>query len=148
MSELKKRLSETMKVALKSGDKSTLGYARNLHAAIRQIEIDERKDVDDAGVQKIAQTLSKQRRESIDMFKKGGRSDLVEQEEAELKFLQTFLPQQLDEKQVLNLIDQAIKETGATGAKDMGQVMKWLMPKIQGKADGKWVSNIVKEKLP
>jgi uncharacterized protein YqeY len=147
VSTLKERLSETIKTAMKSGDKSTLTYARNLHAAIRKKEIDDRVDLDDAAVQKTVLTMVKQRQDSIEQFKAGNRNDLVEKEEQELKFLMTYLPQQMGEAEVRQIVADAIKEAGATTAKDMGNVMKVLMPKTQGKADGKLVSQIVKELL-
>ncbi len=147
MATLKERLSETLKTAMKSGDKDRVGFARNLHAAIRKKEIDDRIDLDDAGVQKIVQSLVKQRQDSIEQFKSGGREDLVAKETAEMKFLQTFLPEQMGEAEIRSLVDWAVSESKAASAKDMGNVMKLLMPKVQGKADGKLVNQIVKEKL-
>jgi len=147
MATLKERLSETLKTAMKSGDKETTGFARNLHAAIRKKEIDDRVDLDDAGVQKIVQSLVKQRMDSVEQFKAGGREDLVTKETAELKFLQTYLPEQMGEAEIRSIVDWAVAESKAASAKDMGNVMKLLMPKVQGKADGKLVNQIVKEKL-
>lgn len=147
MATLKERLSETMKHSMKSGDKDTLGFARNLHAAVRKKEIDDRVDLDDAGVQKIVQTLVKQRQDSLEQFKAGGREDLVAKEQAELKFLQTFLPEQMGEAEIRSIVEWAVAEAKASSPKDMGGVMKLLMPKVQGKADGKLVNQIVKEKL-
>ncbi len=144
---LKQQLSDTIKSSMKSGDKDTLGFARNLHAAIRKREIDDRVDLDDAGIQKIAQTLVKQRQESITQFKAGGREDLATKEEAEMKFLMSFMPQQMSEAEVRAVVEWAVTESKAASAKDMGNVMKLLMPKVQGKADGKLVNQIVKEKL-
>ncbi len=147
MATLKERLSEEVKTAMKSGDKDRLGYARNLHAAVRKKEIDDRIDLDDAGVQKIAQSLVKQRQESIEQFKAGGREDLVVKEEAEMAFLKTFLPQQMSEAELRELVAWAVTEAKATQAKDMGNVMKVLMPKLQGRADGKLVNQLVQQKL-
>jgi len=147
MATLKEQLSDIVKTSMKSGDKDRLGFARSLHAAIRKKEIDDRVDLDDAGVQKIAQSLVKQRQESIDQFRAGGREDLVMKEEAELAFLKTFLPQQMSEAEVRDLVAWAVAEAKATQAKDMGNVMKVLMPKLQGRADGKLVNQLVKEKL-
>ena len=147
MSELKTKLSESMKAAMKGGDKATLAYARNLHAAVRKREIDDRVDLDDAGVIKIVQTLAKQRQDSIEQFKQGGREDLVANEEAELKFLQGFLPAQMSEAEIRKLVEAAVAQSGAKSAKEMGAVMKILMPQTQGKADGKLVNQIVREKL-
>ena len=147
MATLKETLSNHMKTAMKSGDKDTLAFSRNLHAAVRKKEIDDRVDLDDAGVLKIVSTLVKQRQDSIEQFKKGGREDLVAKEQAELKFLQAFMPAQMDEAEIRKLVDWAIAEAKPTGPKDMGQVMKVLMPKVQGLADGKLVSQIVREKM-
>jgi uncharacterized protein YqeY len=147
MATLKERLSETLKTAMKSGDKETTSFARNLHAAIRKKEIDDRVDLDDAGVQKIVQSLVKQRMDSLEQFKAGGREDLVAKETAELKFLQSYLPEQMGEAEIRSLVEWAVAESKAASAKDMGNVMKLLMPKVQGKADGKLVNQIVKEKL-
>jgi len=147
MATLKERLSDTIKQSMKSGDKDTLGFARNLHAAVRKKEIDDRVDLDDSGIQKIVQTLVKQRQDSIEQFKTGGREDLVNKETAELKFLVSYLPAQMDETEIRSIVDWAVTESKAASAKDMGAVMKLLMPKVQGKADGKLVNQIVKEKL-
>jgi uncharacterized protein len=144
---IKAKLSEQMKAAMKSGDKDTLAFARNLHAVIRKKEIDDRVDLDDAGVQKIISTSMKQRQDSIDQFKQGGREDLVAKEMAELKFLQSFMPAQMDEAEVRKVVEWAVAEAKASSPKDMGNVMKVLMPKVQGRADGKLVNQIVKEKL-
>ena len=147
MSELKTKLSDAMKTAMKAGDKATTAYARNLHAAVRKREIDDRVDLDDAGVIKIVQSLAKQRQDSIEQFKQGGREDLVANEEAELKFLQGFLPAQMGEAEIRKIVEAAVAQSGAKSAKDMGAVMKILMPQVQGKADGKLVNQIVREKL-
>ncbi len=147
MATIKELLSEQMKSAMKSGQKELLSFARNLHAAIRKKEIDDRIDLDDTGVLKIISTLVKQRQDSIEQFEKGGRDDLVAKEKAELQFLQSFMPAQMDDEELRKTVEWAIHEAKATGPKDMGQVMKVLMPKVQGKADGKRVNQIVREKL-
>lgn len=147
MATIKERLSESMKSALKAGDKDTLAFARNLHNIVRKKEIDDRVDLDDAGVQKLIATAMKQRQESIDSFRKGNRPDLVAREEAELKFLLAYMPEQLGEAEVRKLVDWAVAEAKASSPKDMGNVMKLLMPKVQGRADGKLVSQLVKERL-
>lgn len=144
---IKERLSELMKSSMKSGDKETLAAVRNLHAAIRKKEIDDRVDLDDAAVIKVIQTQVKQRQDSIEQFKAGGRQDLVDKETAELGLLMKFMPQQMSAAEVAALVDEAIKETGATAQKDMGNVMKALMPKLQGRADGKLVNQLVRERL-
>lgn len=144
---LKQRLSEQTKTAMKSGEKETVTYCRSLHSAVRKKEIDDRVDLDDAGVIKIVSSLVKQRQDSIEQFKQGGREDLVAKEEAELKFLQTYLPAQMEEAELRELINWAITETKATTQKEMGAVMKLLLPKVQGRADGKWVNQLIREKL-
>ena len=147
MASIKERLSETIKSSMKSGQKETLAFARNLHAAVRKKEIDDRIDLDDDGVIKIITSLAKQRQDSIDQFQQGGREDLVEKETAELKFLQSFLPQQLSESELRELVNWAVTESKAAGPKDMGLVMKLLMPKTQGRADGKMVNQLVRERI-
>ena len=147
MPSIKEQLSGHMKAAMKSGDKDRLAFARNLHAAVRKKEIDDRIDLDDVAVQKIISTLLKQRQESIDMFRKGGREDLVAKEEAEFAYLKAFMPEQMGEDEVRKLVDWAVTEAKASGPKDMGNVMKLLMPKVQGKADGKLVNQLVRERI-
>lgn len=144
---LKERLSQSIKEAMKSGQKDRLTYARNLHAAIRKKEIDDRVDLDDAAVIKIAGALIKQRQDSIEQFKQGGREDLVAKEEAELAFLQSYMPSQMSADEIRAIVEWAVSEAKATQPKDMGAVMKLLMPKTQGRADGKLVNQIVREKL-
>jgi uncharacterized protein len=148
MPTIKETLSEQMKAAMKSGDKDRLGFVRNLHAQIRKKEIDDKVDLDDAGVQKLIATSMKQRQDSIDQFKQGGREDLVAKEAAELEFLKSFMPKQLDEEELRKLVDWAVTEAKAAGPKDMGAVMKLLMPKVQGRADGKLVSSLVNARIP
>lgn len=147
MATLKEKISETMKASMKSGDKETLQFVRTLHAAVRKKEIDDRVDLDDEGIQKIVLTNVKQRQDSIEQYKAGNREDLVTKEEAELKFLMTFLPAQLSESDIRTIVEAAVKESGAQTAKDMGKVMGLIMPKTQGKADGKLVNQIVREFL-
>ena len=144
---IKAKISDLMKTSMKSGDKETLLFVRNLHSAVRKKEIDDRADLDDAGIQKIIGTIMKQRLDSIDQFRAGGREDLVAKEEAEAKFLKQFLPEQMSEAEVAAVVDWAVKESGATSAKEMGKVMALLMPKVQGKADGKLVNTLVKTRL-
>lgn len=144
---IKSKIADDMKAAMKSGDKDRLAAIRNLHAAIRKKEIDERIDLDDAGVIKIITSSVKQRQDSIDQFTKGGRQDLVDKETAELKLLQSYLPAQMSQDELVKLIESAIAESGAKSPKEMGAVMKILLPKVQGKADGKTVSQLVTQKL-
>lgn len=147
MPTIKERLSEQMKSSMKSGDKETLSFVRNLHAVVRKKEIDDKVDLDDAGVQKIITSSLKQRQDSFEQFKQGGRTDLAAKEEAEIKFLMSYMPQQMSEDEVRKVVDWAVTEAKASSAKEMGAVMKLLMPKVQGKADGKLVNQLVKERL-
>jgi hypothetical protein len=147
MATLKEQLSEIIKTSMKSGDKETLAFGRNLHAAVRKKEIDDKVDLDDAGVQKIIGTLLKQRQDGLAQFEAGGRQDLADKEKAEITFLMKFMPAQMGEAEIRKLVDWAVTESKAQSPKDMGAVMKVLMPKVQGKADGKLVNQIVKERL-
>ena len=147
MSTIKERLKTDMIAAMKSGEKERLGAIRFIQAAVKKIEIDTRKDLDDAAVIQILSNLVKQRRDSIDQFQKGGRDDLVKKEEAELAVLQAYLPQQLSTQELEQIVVEAIAESGAKSARDMGLVMKVLMPKVAGKAEGGAVSAMVKSKL-
>ncbi|OFZ83322.1 MAG: hypothetical protein A3K03_10510 [Bdellovibrionales bacterium RIFOXYD1_FULL_44_7] len=147
MATIKEKLTEGMKNALKAGDKDTLAFIRNILAVVKKKEIDDRVQLDDAGVQKLIAVSMKQRQDSIDQFKKGGREDLVTKEEAELKFLQSFMPAQMTEDELKRLVDWAVTEAKASGPKDIGNVMKLLMPKIQGRADGKLVNQLVRERI-
>ncbi|MCX8049092.1 MAG: GatB/YqeY domain-containing protein [Methylohalobius sp.] len=144
---LKQRIQEDMKAALKGGDKPKLSAVRLILAAIKQREIDERVELDDSQVLAVLDKMAKQRRESISQFAAAGRSDLVEQEEAELEVIQSYLPQPLTEAEVDALIQSAVTETGAQGIQDLGRVMAKLKPHLQGRADLSLVSAKVKAML-
>ena len=148
MATIKERISEDMKAAMKSGDKEKLAAIRNLHAAVRKKEIDDRVELNDEAVIKVITSLVKQRQDSIEQFTAGNRQDLVDKETAELKVLQAYLPAQLSKEELVKIVEAAVAEANAKSAKDMGAVMKVLMPKVQGKADGKLVNQLVREKLP
>ena len=147
MPSIKEINQENMKSAMKLGDKTTTQFARTLHAAIRKREVDDRKDLDDAEVLKLISTLLKQREESIAQFKAGGREDLVAAEEAEAKYLRQFMPAQMSADELKPLVAAAVAESQAKDAKDLGKVMKVLLPKVQGRADGKLVNQLVREAL-
>lgn len=147
MPTIKEINQETMKTSMKSGDKATLQFTRTLHAAIRKREIDDRKDLDDAEISKLICTMLKQREDSITQFRAGGREDLAASEEAEAKYLKQFLPEQMTADEIKVLVAQAVEESGAKDAKEIGKVMKVLQPKIAGRADGKLVNQLVREKL-
>lgn len=136
-----------MKLAMKAKEKEKLGTIRMMMAAIKQREVDERIELDDAQVLQILDKMVKQRRDSIEAFDKAGRDDLSVIEQRETLIIQEYLPQQLTETEINQLIDQAIAETGAQGMKDMGKLMGILRPQLQGRADIGAASGIIKAKL-
>lgn len=144
---LKERIQQDMKDAMRAADKPRLGTIRLILAAIKQIEVDERKDLDDTGITIVLDRMVKQRRESISQFEKAGRTDLVDQEAAELAIIQTYLPEPLSEGELNALIDEAMAQTGASSIKDMGRVMALLKPELQGRADMGAVSAMIKARL-
>ncbi|KRN22196.1 GatB/YqeY domain-containing protein [Lacticaseibacillus camelliae] len=141
------QLNEQMKTAMKAKDKATLSTVRMLKAALQNKQIEAGHDLTDAEEQAVLSTELKQRKESMAEFEKAGREDLVTPLKAEIKIVESYLPAQLDEAQVTKLVDETIKETGATGKADFGKVMKTLMPKVKGQADGALVNKLVKAKL-
>ena len=144
---LKDRITEDMKTALKAADKERLSTIRLALAAIKQREVDERITLDDAQVLAVLDKMIKQRREAIAQFQSGGRADLVARETAEIGVLQGYLPAQMSEAELDELIAQSIAAAGATSLKDMGKVMALVKPKAQGRADLGAVSARVKQKL-
>lgn len=144
---LKQQIQSDMKAAMKGGDKPRLATIRLILAAIKQREVDERIELSDEQVLVVLDKMVKQRRDSISQFEKAGRDDLVAQEGFELGICQTYLPEALSEAELAGLVDQAMSETGAASMKDMGKVMGWLKPKIQGRADMGAVSAQIRQKL-
>lgn len=144
---LKERIQQDMKAALKGGDKARLSAIRLIMAAIKQREVDERVELNDTQVLAVLDKMAKQRRESITCFAAAGRDDLVQKEQAELGVIQLYLPQALTEAEIDALIQGAIAETGAQGIQDMGKVMAKLRPQVQGRADLGQVSAKVKAAL-
>mgnify|MGYP005849608779 CR=1 FL=1 len=132
---------------MKGGEKARLKVLRMLTAAIKQKEIDERIELDDAQILAVIDKQVKQRRESIEQYTAGGRAELAEAEQAEIDILSDFLPEQLDEDELAAMIDQAISDTDASSMADMGKVMGQLKPKVQGRADMKQVSAAVRGRL-
>ena len=132
---------------MRGKDKDRLLTLRMILAAIKQKEVDERIQLDDTGVLAVLDKMSKQHRDSISQFQNAGRDDLADKENRELSIVQSYLPAQLGEDEIRNLINEAIQETGASSLKDMGKVMGILKPKVQGCADMGKVSGMVKEKL-
>ncbi len=147
MGQLLKKLQEEMKTAMKSGDKERLSVIRMLISEIKKVQIDKKKELSDDEIIQVLQRYAKQRKESIKQYREAGREDLAQKEEAELKVVQEFLPKPLSEEEIEKIVDQVIAETGASSMKDMGRVMKSVMEKIKGRADGSVVSSIVKKKL-
>jgi hypothetical protein len=144
---LKDRITEDMKAALRAKDSARLGAIRFLQAAIKQREVDERVEADDAAVMSIIDKLIKQRRDSIGQFEAAGRQDLVDKETAELALLQSYLPPQLTDAELEAAVDAVIAETGSSGAAAMGKVMAALKPRIAARADIGKASALVKKKL-
>ena len=144
---LEDRLVEEMKQAMKSSDKLRLSTIRMIRTAVKNKEIEQRKPLDDEGIIRVIQGMVRKSEESVEQFKAGGRMDLVEKETKEIETMKSYLPQPLSREEVLTIIDQTIEETQATSLKDMGKVMKSLMPKLGGKVDGALVNQWVKERL-
>lgn len=144
---IKKKLDQEMVAAVKARDKLRLSALRLIKTALHNREIDAKRDLNETEFLQMLSGMVKQRKDSIEQFAKGGRTDLVEKEESELKVIHEFMPEQMSDDAVDAEIDKAIKEAGASSAKDMGKVMKILMPKLTGKADGKAVGEKVKARL-
>ena len=145
--ELKAEIQQAVKAAMKSGDTVTLSTLRLLLSAIQNDEIKVRRALTADEIYKTILTLCKQRAEAIDLFKKGGRDELAQKEAAELQILQGYLPQPLTEDEVQVLIKESISESGAQGIKDLGKVMRLVMPKVTGRTDGKRVNDLAKALL-
>ncbi len=144
---LKIRITQDMKAAMRAGDKPRLGIIRLMLAAIKQREVDTRKELSNEQILGVLDKMVKQHRDSIDQYGKAGRQDLVDQEQFELDVIKTYLPQQLSEKEIDALIEATLAETQASTIKDMGKVMGKLKPQLQGRADLGSVSNKVKVRL-
>ena len=148
MSEtLKTRLQDDMKSSMKGGDKKRLGVIRLMLAAIKQIEVDERIELDDTRMLAVFDKMAKQRRESISHYSDAGRDDLVAVEQAEIEIIQEYLPEALSESEINDLVEQSIVATGAATIKDMGKLMGVLKPQLQGRADMSKVSQLIKSRL-
>ena len=147
MSELKQQLDDAVKQAMKAKQKERLATLRLATSALKQIEVDERIELDDARVLAVLDKMVKQRKDSVEQFLAGGREDLANQESAEIEVLKEFLPAALDEAEIENILKQAIAETGAAGMQDMGKVMAIVKPQVQGRADMGAVSKQVKALL-
>ncbi len=144
---LKTTIQSDVKAAMKAADRERLKVLRMLQAAIKQIEVDERREIDDPDVLGVLTKMVKQRRDSVSQFTEGGRKDLADAELAEIAVLEEYLPEPLSETELDELIDRAIDETGATGMRDMGKVMGIVKDRVQGRADMGAVSGRVKSRL-
>lgn len=140
-------LMKDMKAAMKAQDKETLTTIRSLKAAVMYYKIKQGHELTPEDELTVLASAIKMRKESLEEFKKGGREDLVEQTEHELAIIAKYMPKQLSETELEQVIIETISEVGASGKQDLGKVMKVLMPKIKGKADGKLASEILKKKL-
>lgn len=144
---LKNRISDEVKQAMRAGDKPRLKTLRMVTAAIKQREVDERIELDDAQVLAVVEKMIKQRRESAEQYRSGNRPELAEAEEAEIAILEDYLPEPLGESELEAAVDEAITETGATDMRGMGEVMGLLKSRVQGRADMSKVSSLVRQRL-
>ena len=144
---LKQRIQEDMKAALRAQDKQRLGVVRLILAAIKQVEVDERIEVDDKRISQILNKMLKQRRDSITQYSQAKRDDLVAQERLEEGIIQSYLPPPLSENDIDGLLSEVIAQLGATSVKDMGKVMAEMKEKLQGRADMALLSKKLKERL-
>jgi len=146
-SPLKQRILEDVTDAMRAKDKPRLGTLRLVSAAIKQVEVDSREDLDDAGVLAVLEKMLKQRRDSLQQYSDAGRKDLADQESYEIGIIGAYMPEALSAEELHALIDAAIAETGADSMRDMGKVMALLKSQVQGRADLGTVSGTVKQKL-
>ncbi|MBX9346233.1 GatB/YqeY domain-containing protein [Chromobacterium piscinae] len=144
---LRVRITDDMKSAMKAKEADKLGAIRLLLAAVKQKEVDERIELDDAGVIAVVDKMIKQRRDSISQYQAAQRQDLVDKEQAEMDVLMGYMPQQLSQAEIEVLIAKAVADTGAAGMQDMGKVMGALRPQLAGRADMAQVSALIKAKL-
>jgi uncharacterized protein YqeY len=144
---IKAQLNESMKEAMKSGDEVRKRTVRMVLAAVKQVEVDKRTELDDMAVMSLIQKEIKNRREALEEAKKASRTDLIEANEAEINVLQAFLPKAMPAEELRALVQAAITETGASSPADMGKVMKTVMPKVAGRAPNDMVSAAVRELL-
>jgi uncharacterized protein YqeY len=144
---LRERLDEDLKSAMRAKDSLRMNTVRGLKSAVKYREIELMKPLDDAGILGVVATEIKRRRDSVEQYRAGNRTDLADKEEAEIRILQDYLPQQLSAAELEAKVEEVIGRVGAKGPKDMGAVMKALLPDVQGRADGKVVSELVKQRL-
>ena len=144
---LKARISEDMKIALKAGEKTRLGALRLLLSAMKQIEVDQRIELDDAAVVAVIEKMLKQRKDSITQFEAAKRIDLADAEKFEVEVLSAYMPQALSSEELAAMVDSAFTESGAASPADMGKVMVVLKPRVAGRADMGELSKLVKARL-
>lgn len=145
--ELKTRINDDVKSAMRAKDKDRLAALRLITAAMKQKEVDERIELDDAAVLAVLEKMVKQRKDSIEQYTKASRDDLIAKEQYELDLIQSYLPEQLSEAEIEAIVAEVVAATGATEMKDMGKVMGQVKPRVAGKADMGLVSKLVKAKL-
>jgi uncharacterized protein YqeY len=145
--ELHARIEQALKNAIREKNENAKDALRMLLTSLKVKEKEIRRQPDETGIHQVISSLIKQRRDSVELYEKGGRADLVTKEEEEIRILQDFLPQQLSSEQLETMVGEAVAEAGATSPKDMGRVMKILMPKVAGRADGKLVNELVRRSL-
>ena len=144
---LEERLVEEMKQAMKSNEKLRLSTIRMIRTSVKNKEIEVRKKLEDEEILRVIQGMLRRSEESVEQFRAGGRMDLVEKETQEMEILKSFLPKSLSQEEILKVIDETIQENQASSLKDLGKVMKSVMSKLAGKADGKLINQLVKERL-
>lgn len=144
---IKERIQDDLKTAMKTGDTQRREILRLLMSALKQVEVDRRVTLSDDDVTDILGSEAKKRRESIEEMSRAGRPDLAAQEQYELDVIETYLPEQLGRAEIEGIVSQVIAETGASGPRDIGRVMGAVMPRVRGQADGKLVSEVVRQKL-
>ncbi|HYK91046.1 MAG TPA: GatB/YqeY domain-containing protein [Acidobacteriota bacterium] len=145
---LRDRINEDLTAAMKARQAERLSVLRMMKSAVKNKEIEIRAELDDGQCMQVFSTLIKQRRDSVEQFTRGGRSDLADKEAAEIKIIEQYLPAGVTDEQIMEMVDQVVRETGATSAKDLGRVMKECMARFAGKlVDGKKVNSLVKSRL-
>jgi len=144
---LKDRLDSDMKTAMREKNAVTLSVVRLLKSAVKYREIELAKTLDDVEIQGVIATEIKRRRDSVEQYRAGNRADLADREEAEIRVLQAWMPAQLSQDELRAKVDEVVRRLGAAGPKDLGAVMKALLPEVQGRAEGKTVSELVKARL-
>lgn len=144
---LKEKLKEDLKTAMKAKDTVKLSSIRMANSAIRNKEIEVKRELEDSEIEALLASEVKKRREAMEQYKNAGREDLAQKEEAEMAVFMSYMPEQMSEEDLRKIVRETIGETGASGMKDMGAVMKAIMPKVKGRADGSAVNRLVKEEL-